>query len=93
MENINNNAPNNSDLRHTGNFEAALAKVENDCPLIGFVRLPVLVKLLGVSKTTIYKEIREGRFPQHVRISPRVSAWRISDLKEHFDQLTNKPSE
>ena len=74
-------------------FDAAMKNIDNDCSVMGFVRLPFLVKLLGVSKTTIYKEIREGRFPKQVRISPRVSAWRITDIKTHFEQLTNDRAE
>jgi predicted DNA-binding transcriptional regulator AlpA len=57
--------------------------------MMGFVRLPILTKLLGVSKTTIYKEIREGRFPKQIRLSPRVSAWRIREIKAHLEQLTH----
>ena len=74
-------------------INALLKSLGSDCSMMGFVRLPILVKLLGVSKTTIYKEIREGRFPKHVRLSPRVSAWRIADLKAHFEKLQNKPSQ
>lgn len=71
-------------------IDVLLKNLGNDCSIMGFIRLPILVKLLGVSKTTIYKEIREGRFPKQVRISPRVSAWRISDIKAHLEQLTNE---
>lgn len=70
-----------------------LVMFPDDCSIMGFVRLPTLVKLLGVSKTTIYKEIREGRFPRHVRLSPRVSAWRISDLIAHFDNIDSRQAE
>ncbi len=72
--------------------DALFQNRDNDCSLIGFVRLPFLIKLLGVSKTTIYKEIREGRFPKQVRISPRASAWRITDIKAHLEQLTHARS-
>lgn len=74
------------------NTESLLKSLGSDCPVLGFVRMPVLIKLLGVSKTTIYKEIREGRFPKQVRISPRVSAWRITDIKAHLEQLTSERS-
>ena len=71
-------------------YNQHLEIVDNDCPVMGFIRMPALVKLLGISKTTIYKEIREGRFPKQVRLSSRVSAWRISDLKTYFDMLSNE---
>ena len=85
--------PNTIERKTEKSILERLATIEGDCSIMGFVRLPALVKLLGVSKTTIYKEIRAGRFPKHVRISPRTSAWRISDLQTHFDNIDSRPAE
>lgn len=37
---------------------------------------------LPVSRTTAFKMIREGRFPEPIRLSPRRIAWRKSDVLE-----------
>ena len=38
-------------------------------------RMPELVRLLGVSKTTVYRWTREGLLPPSVRLSDRVTVW------------------
>lgn len=45
------------------------------------VRLPVVCALLGVSAPTVYRWVREGRIPAPRKIGPRVSGWRVSDLR------------
>lgn len=57
-------------------------QLDSECPMLGFIRLPAIIKLLGIGKTSFYKGIREGRFPKPVKIGPRTSAWRVSDIRE-----------
>lgn len=45
------------------------------------VRLPVVCALLGISAPTVYRWVREGRIPAPRKIGPRVSGWRVSDLR------------
>ncbi|HRN76526.1 AlpA family phage regulatory protein [Ottowia sp.] len=39
------------------------------------LRLPDVEQLAGIKKSTIYQLMREGKFPQCVRITRRLSAW------------------
>lgn len=39
------------------------------------LRLPDVEALTGCKKSTIYKLMKEGRFPSSVRITDRASAW------------------
>ncbi len=50
-------------------------------PPEGFVRLPVVVKVLGIGKTTWWCGIKDGRFPKAVKLGPRTSAWRVEDIR------------
>ncbi len=50
-------------------------------PPEGFVRLPVVVKVLGIGKTTWWVGVKEGRFPKPVKLGPRTSAWRVEDIR------------
>ena len=45
-----------------------------------FIRLPQVLALTGVSKSTIWKWIGEGKFPQRIKISHRVSVWKQTDV-------------
>ncbi|MDO5289876.1 MAG: AlpA family phage regulatory protein [Pseudomonadota bacterium] len=39
------------------------------------LRLPDVERLAGIKKSTVYQLMKEGKFPQCVRITRRLSAW------------------
>ena len=43
-------------------------------------RLPTVLKMTGLGRSTIYRWIADGSFPPPVRLGPRAVAWRWSDL-------------
>jgi prophage regulatory protein len=43
-------------------------------------RLPTVLKITGLGRSTIYRWIAEGSFPAPVRLGRRAVAWRWSDL-------------
>jgi prophage regulatory protein len=43
-------------------------------------RLPTVLKMTGLGRSTIYRWIAVGSFPAPVRLGPRSLAWRCSDL-------------
>lgn len=46
----------------------------------GLLRLPQVLALVGVSKSTWWKLVRDGRAPQAVKIGDRCTAWRAADV-------------
>lgn len=46
------------------------------------IRLSELAKLIGLSKSTIWRLIRAGRFPRAKRIAPNSVAWLESDVSD-----------
>jgi prophage regulatory protein len=44
------------------------------------LRRQALCALVGMSKSTIYKMMAEGKFPRPVRMGPVLVAWRASDV-------------
>jgi prophage regulatory protein len=50
-----------------------------DAPRV-LARLPVVLKVSGLGRSTIYRWIADGSFPPPVRLGPRAVAWRWSDL-------------
>ncbi|MCG9115922.1 AlpA family phage regulatory protein [Laribacter hongkongensis] len=48
-----------------------------------FLRLPEVLAIIPVSRATWYEGIKKGRFPAPVKLGPRVSLWRRSDI-EHL---------
>lgn len=44
------------------------------------LRLPEVISATGLGRDTIYRYIREGRFPAQRRITDRASAWRADEV-------------
>ena len=58
---------------------------DNHFPSTGFVRLPSIIAPSGpipVSKSTWWAGIKDGRFPKPVKLGPRITAWRVEDIRK-----------
>ena len=45
------------------------------------LRMPAIISYTGLSRSTIYRKIKEGTFPAQVRISDHCSGWRASTIE------------
>lgn len=60
-------------------------------PETGFLRLPQIIgddrasppvaALIPVSKSTWWAGVKTGRYPAPVKLAPRVTAWRVEDVR------------
>lgn len=57
-------------------------------PETGFVRLPTVLKLIPVSKSTWWAGVKTGRFPRPVKLGPRMTVWRVEDIQELIDKAS-----
>lgn len=63
----------------------------NRLPEYGYVRLrqilgdpksdPPCPAIIPVSRTTWYQGIKDGRYPKPVKLSARIAAWRVEDIR------------
>ena len=53
-------------------------------PAVRFVRLPEVMARTGLSRSTIYVRVAEGRFPKPVPLGARSVGWIESELDEWF---------
>lgn len=51
------------------------------------LRLPEVLELVPISRSTWWAGVRDGRFPKPVKIGDRVSAWRARDIKQLLDSF------
>jgi prophage regulatory protein len=58
----------------------------------GFYRLPVVLEKIPVSRSAWWAGIKAGRYPEGVKIGPRTTAWRQSDI-ENLCTLLEKGGE
>lgn len=47
----------------------------------GFVRSSGLGAIVPVSRATVWRWIKAGKFPKPVKLTDRVTAWRVEDLR------------
>ena len=51
-------------------------------PTTGFVRLPQILAVFPVSRSTWWAGVKSGRYPQPVRtLGLRITAWRVEDIR------------
>lgn len=56
-------------------------------PEVGFVRLPQVLKVLPVGRTTWWEGVRTGRYPAPVKLGKNTTAWRVQDIRALIEQL------
>jgi len=47
-----------------------------------FLRMPNVVRMTGLTRSTIYRLIANRKFPSPVRLGPRAVGWRRADLDQ-----------
>ena len=52
-------------------------------PETGFVRLPQILSLIPISRSAWWAGIREGKFPQGIKLGSKTTVWRAEDIR-HF---------
>lgn len=50
-------------------------------PHTGYVRLPAVLKVYPVSKSTWWAGIKTGKYPAGIKLSERVTAWKVDDIR------------
>ena len=56
-------------------------------PKIGFLRLPQILAIIPISKSSWWEGCRTGRFPKPVKLGPRTTVWRAEDIAELIQTL------
>jgi hypothetical protein len=66
-------------------------------PETGFVRLSQIVGdrnanppqpgLIPIGKSSWWEGVKSGRFPRSVKLSPRITAWRVEDIRALIKRL------
>jgi prophage regulatory protein len=51
----------------------------------GFLRLPQVLERIPISRSGWWQGVKDGRFPQPVKLSPRVTVWRAADIQAYID--------
>jgi prophage regulatory protein len=61
-------------------------------PKTGFIRLPAILRIIPIGKSTWWAGVKSGRFPRPVKLGPRTTAWRCEDIRELIVQIASVSS-
>ena len=55
-------------------------------PETGFVRQPLVLRLVPFSKSTLWRRVGQGLFPSPIKLSVGITAWRAEDIRRWIDE-------
>ncbi|WP_078814670.1 AlpA family phage regulatory protein [Prosthecobacter debontii] len=56
-------------------------------PSEGFVRLPLILKLIPVGRSTWWAGVKSGRFPKGIKLGKNTTAWRAEDIRRLMESF------
>ncbi len=58
-------------------------------PETGFVRVKQIIAPgpIPVSRSTWWQGVKDGKFPQPVKLAENITAWRVEDIRDLIDRL------
>jgi predicted DNA-binding transcriptional regulator AlpA len=64
---------------------------EFSLPSTGYVRLPQVLKVVPVCRSTWWAGVKSGRYPQPTRaLGERITAWRVEDIRALIEAAAPK---
>lgn len=66
--------------------------MSSDFPKTGFARLPQILAVIPVGRSTWWAGVKSGRFPQPVKLGPRTTVWRVEDIQALIDEAAKQLS-
>jgi len=54
----------------------------DNLPATGFMRQPQVLEVVPFSSATLWRKCNAGQFPKPVKLSERVTAWKVGDVRQ-----------
>lgn len=62
-----------------------MSKNQYNLPEKGYIRAKYLAPLLGIAVVTLWRWSARGHLPPPVKLSDRVTAWRVEEVRQWMD--------
>jgi predicted DNA-binding transcriptional regulator AlpA len=65
-------------------------------PQTGFIRLSQILAPKGpipVGRSTWWAGVKSGRFPKPIKLGPRITVWRVEDIRALIERPTYSPED
>ena len=63
---------------------------KNLLPETGFLRLPTILEIFPIGKSTWWQGVKDGKFPKPVKLGERTTAWKVEDIKALIEKHSNQ---
>jgi len=73
--------------QYHGGLMSHFKNLPSPLPQEGFVRLPQVLHVLGIGKTSFWDGVKAGRYPAPVKLAPRTTAWRVEDIRQLISSI------
>ncbi len=70
--------------RHSG-----ITQYTSLLPETGFVRLPAILAVFPVGRSSWWAGVASGKYPASVHLSQRTTAWRVEDIRALIERVAN----
>jgi prophage regulatory protein len=68
----------------------AVSSTLETLPSTGFIRQAQLIQaFVPFSAATLWRRVRSGDFPKPVKLSDRVTAWRVEDVRDWIERRSS----
>jgi prophage regulatory protein len=58
-----------------------MSKIENEIQATDrLIRVEKAIEILDIGESTFWEGVRNGRFPQPIKLSKRITRWRLSEI-------------
>lgn len=72
----------------------------NQLPATGYLRLkqiignkktnPPITPIIPIGKTLWWQKVKEGQFPQPIKLSSRITVWRVEDIRQLLNTMSKR---
>lgn len=59
----------------------------NRIPETGYVRLPQILAVIPISRSTWWHWVKVGKAPAGKKLGPRITAWKATDIHALIEQV------
>lgn len=56
-------------------------------PTEGFIRLPEVLAVIPVGKSTWWDGVKTGRFPRPVKLGPKTTVWPVRSIRALIEKI------
>lgn len=66
---------------------------QNNLPETGFVRLPQVLNVIPISKSSWWLGVKTGKYPEPIKLGRKISAWKVEDITKLIEKLGENTNE